>query len=406
MKSAIWEMIQTDIHAPAGFKASGVWCGIKPQREDLAVIFSEEESIASAFFTSNKVKAAPVKVSQEHLKRSRGRVRAIVANSGCANACTGPEGLHVAKATADCAAKLLRLDPREILVASTGVIGKLLDVAKIKEGLPRAVSSLSVEGFPQAAKAIMTTDTHPKTCAVTGRVDGKEVRIVGMAKGAGMINPCLATMFAFITSDVDITPRLLAKAFKQTVERTFNAISVDGDTSTNDTVVVIANGAAGNRKIAAEDKRFDYFCAGLQMVCEHLAKAIVRDGEGATKFVEVGVKKARNETQAKTIAKAIANSVLVKTALFGRDPNWGRIICAAGYSGAHFNPDVSDLYINSECVMRSGAACAFDLAKVQEQLKQPEVKIDLHLNQGRKEALVWTCDLSHDYINSNSDYTT
>lgn len=406
MGSGTWQEIQGEIPVPKGFKAAGGNGGFKKHGEDVALVVSERETNSIAVFTTNKVKAAPVLISQANLKKSQNKIRAIVANAGCANACTGKKGLEAATATAKLAAKALHIAPSQVLIASTGVIGKQLDLEKMKRGLQHAVETLSPWGLANAARAIMTTDIIPKIYALKGVLGGKEVMIAGIAKGSGMINPSLATMLSFIVTDMAINPKMMEVAFRQVVEKTFNSITVDGDTSTNDTVTLLANGGSGHRMITSEGPEFSFFTSGLLKVCERLAKSIVHDGEGATKFVEIRVKQARTHEEAKRMAKVIANSPLVKTAIYGGDVNWGRIICAAGYSGVEFDPNVVDLYINSDAVMKQGAAANFNLLKVREQLKQPTVQITLHLHQGRQEAVVWTCDLSHEYITINSSYTT
>ena len=406
MGSDTWQEIQGEVPAPKGFKASGIASGLKKHGEDLALIISDREAHCTALFTTNVVKAAPVLVSQAHLKRAQNKIRAIIANSGGANACTGKKGMEVADATTKLTAKALGIKANEVLVASTGVIGKLLDLERIKWGLPHVVSSLSPWGMPSAARAIMTTDVIPKVYALKSVVNGREVVITGIAKGAGMVNPSLATMLSFIVTDASINPKMLDRAVRECVEKTFNSLTIEGDTSTNDMIAVLANGGSGQKIISGEGAEFNHFANGLLRVCERLAKSIAHDGEGATKFVEIMVKQARTHEEAKQIAKAVANSPLVKTAIYGSDPNWGRIISAAGRAGVPFDPDLVDLFINSECVMRQGAAAHFNLAKVREEFKQRHLLISLHLHQGRQGATVWTCDLSHEYVTINSSYTT
>ncbi|MBI1748129.1 MAG: bifunctional glutamate N-acetyltransferase/amino-acid acetyltransferase ArgJ [Acidobacteria bacterium] len=406
MGSGTWHEIQGEIPAPKGFRASGVSSGFKKHGEDLALIVSEREAHCAALFTTNQVKAAPILVSQASLKKSQNNIRAILVNAGCANACTGKKGLEVALASAKLAAKELRVGASQVLPASTGVIGKLLDLEKMKRAIPFAVQSLSPWGLANAARAIMTTDIIPKIYSVKSLVAGREVTIAGIAKGSGMINPSLATMLSFIVTDAAINQKMLEMAFNRCVEKTFNSITVDGDTSTNDMAAIIANGGSGHRMISSESAEYDHFSSGLMKVCDRLARSIVHDGEGATRFVEVTIKQARSYLEAKQIAKAIANSPLVKTAVYGSDVNWGRIICAAGHSGVAFDPDLVDLYINKQCVMKRGAAHNFNLQKVREEFKQPHIQVSLFLHQGKQGASVWTCDLSHEYITINSTYTT
>lgn len=406
MGSDAWQEIQGEILAPKGFKAAGIGGGFKKHGEDLALIVSDKEAYCSALFTTNTVKAAPVLTSQSNLKKSQNKIRAIVANAGCANACTGKKGLEVASATAKLAAKELKIGAAQVLVASTGVIGKLLDWEKMKRGLPHAVEALSPWGLANAARAIMTTDIIPKIYALKSLIGGREVTIGGIAKGSGMINPAMATMLGFIVTDVAINQKMLDAAFRQCVEKTFNSITVDGDTSTNDMVSIMANGGSGHKMITGEGADYNHFVHGLLKVCERLAKSIVHDGEGATKFIEINIKQARSYEEAKRMAKAIANSPLVKTAVYGGDVNWGRLICAAGHSGVEFDPNLVDMFINSECVMKQGAACNFNLQRVREEFKQPQIQVTLYLHQGRQSVSVWTCDLSHEYITINSTYTT
>ena len=399
-----WQEKQGGVTLPRGFQASGVHCGIKKSRPDLALIISEKQAQAAGMFTSNLVKAAPVLVTMEHLKS--GVARAIVINSGNANACTGEKGLKDADAMASYVSSYLGIDVKEGLVASTGVIGKPLPMDNISKGITAAISNLSPGGSRDAAEAILTTDQTVKETALKGCISKVDVSIGGICKGSGMIHPDMATMLAFITTDVSITSAMLKKALVPSVKRSFNMISVDGDTSTNDMVLVMANGLAGNEIIDREGPDFNEFCLGLQEVMESLAKMIVRDGEGATKFIEIKVKHGKNVEEAGRIARTVGSSNLVKTAIFGADPNWGRILAAAGRAGVDFRPDLIDVYIGDICIVRSGEGVCFNEADVKNVLTKKDIKIVIDLNSGIGTACAWTCDLTYDYIKINADYTT
>lgn len=399
--------IEGGITAPKGFKAAGVHAGIKKTgKEDVGVIYSTVPAAAAAKFTTNKMAAAPVLVSREAV--SSGKIRAIVVNSGCANACTGDQGLIDAKTMAHTAAQALKLDNSEVLVASTGVIGVALPMDKITSGINKAVAALSDTGHETMLAAIMTTDTFEKTCAYEFTLGGKPCRIAGIAKGAGMIHPNMATMLSFITTDAAIEPAILNKALSQVVELSYNMISVDGDTSTNDMVAVLANGQAGNAPIIDENSQtYQEFYAALKAVCTELAQLIVRDGEGATKFLEINVVGAIDFADAKCAAMAIAKSPLVKTAFFGQDPNWGRILCAVGYSGAQTQPEKTSLAIGDLTIVVDGqAAVGFDTAKLKAIMAAKDIVITVSLGQGEAKATVWTCDFSYEYVKINGEYTT
>jgi len=400
--SADWRVVEGGVTAPQGYLASGVSAGIKKKGLDLAVVFSSQPASAAGVFTLNRVQAAPVLLSKENLKSSRGRVRAILINSGCANACTGEQGIKDSLISTRCLASHLKVGPAQILVASTGVIGSFLPVPKVLKGISAAVSALNSRGGSAAVRAIMTTDTCEKTIAVEGRVAGKTVRIGGMAKGAGMINPNMATMLAFVTTDVQVPPRELGKFLRRVADRTFNCLTVDGDTSTNDTVFALANGASNFAVIDGRSSSF--FERGLEMVCEELAKSIARDGEGAAKFVEILVQGATDFEAARKIAKTIANSPLVKTALYGEELNWGRILCAVGYSGIPFDPERILLNLNGIPVFRAGAPVNSARARAEKAIKGHDLLIEVDLSDGRSSARVWTCDLSHKYIDINASY--
>ncbi len=400
--TAGWHDIEGGVTAPQGYLASGVAAGIKKKGLDLAVLFSSRPTASAGVFTLNRVQAAPVLLSRENLKSARGRVRAVLINSGCANACTGERGMKDARLSARSLASHLNLEPVEVLVASTGVIGGFLPMAKMLKGISGAVSALNSMGGSAAAQAIMTTDTVEKSCAIEGRIGGKTVRIGGMAKGSGMIHPNMATMIAVITTDLRIAPRELGRCLRRVVDRTFNCLTVDGDTSTNDTVLVLANGAS--EAAAADGRALAFFEKGLLAVCETLARSIARDGEGATKFVEITVKGAADFESARKVAKTIAHSPLVKTALYGQELNWGRILAAVGYSGVPFDPDEAMLRLNGIPIFRNGSPVASTRSRAEEAMKEQDLQIEVDLGEGKASARVWTCDLSHEYVNINASY--
>ncbi|MFH1369232.1 MAG: bifunctional glutamate N-acetyltransferase/amino-acid acetyltransferase ArgJ [Elusimicrobiota bacterium] len=396
---------------PKGFVASGIHCGIakKRNKKDIAIFFSLYPAVASGMFTSNLVKAAPVLLSQKYLRNGK-NFRGIVANSGCANACTGRKGMDDAETVCEASAKLLKVESGEILAASTGVIGQFLPLARAQSGLKKlAVQVLKGRSSETAAvEAIMTTDTFPKVARREALIDKRRITIWGCAKGAGMIHPSMkpfhATMLSFIMTDASITPFALDKALNNAVEKSFNCVSVDGDTSTNDTVLALANGAALNRQISDKDKNLAVFEGALTGVCLELAKMVAADGEGATKFIEIEVKNADTEKTAKRIAETVATSPLVKTAVFGNDANWGRIMAAAGRSGAKINPDRIDVFFGKLMVARRGTAVKFSERKALRILKDKKVRITVDLHQGKKSAKYYTCDFSFDYVKENASY--
>ncbi len=403
-----WKPIEGSLATPRGFRAAAVAAGIKKVEDalDLALIFSDaRETTGAGMFTTNFVAAAPVVLSRRNLKESRGLIRAVVVNSGNANACTGRGGLRTAQETARAAAKMLALFPQQVLVASTGVIGLPLKLDLILKQLPVLKESLSVENASAVAQAIMTTDTFPKSCVLRTEMEGKAVHLAGVAKGAGMIHPRMATMLSFITTDLSLAPRVWRKMLRAAVEVTFNHITVDGDTSTNDSVVALASGLSG---VAVRPDTYSgaRFLAGLTELCQTLARMIVKDGEGAKKLVTIDVGGARTNADAERIARAIANSPLVKTALAGSDPNWGRIMCAAGYSGSRFDPSKVDIRVNDFVLCRRGLDARFDEVAAKRELDQKELTIRLNLHQGKAAARIWTCDLTHDYITINASYRT
>lgn len=397
------KVIKGGVTAPKGFKASGIACGIKKSgKKDLALIYSEVSANAAAVFTSNRVKAAPILLSQEHIKG--GKARAIVANSGCANACTGKQGIEDALVMANSVASLFNIDPRQVLVASTGSIGSRLPMRSILGCVRSLAKKVSVEGAEDAALAILTTDTRKKEIAVQVKVGGRPVTIGGIAKGSGMIAPNMATMFAFITTDTSIPSIQLKFLLKDAVNKSFNMTVVDKDTSTNDCVFLLANGMAKNRFLIGKDEKA--FKEALEFVCVHLAKEIARDGEGATKLIEVRVSGSRSLKDAKLAAKGIVGSDLVKSAIFGADPNFGRIMAALGYSGAEFDPDIVNVFIGGSQVVRAGVSVGFNQAAVRRYMKGSEVEITVMLGQGTHMATAWGCDLTYDYVKINAEYHT
>lgn len=394
--------ISGGVTAPAGYKAAGMHVGLKKVKPDLALLVSEKPAAAAAMYTTNLAKAAPLIVTEEHLAKG-GTLRAVVINSANANACTGEQGIADAVQMTALVAEEIGCQKEEVAVASTGVIGVNLPMDKLAAGIKNIVPLLG-EDSETAAKAIMTTDTFPKEVAAEFQIDDKTVRLGGMAKGSGMIHPNMATMLAFLTTDLAIERPLLEKALKAATAETFNMISVDGDTSTNDMVLVMANGLAGNTTIATEGEAYQIFFEALLEVTRELAKLIAKDGEGATKLVEIQVQGAESTDAARTIARSIACSNLVKTAIFGEDANWGRILCAAGYSGAEFLVDKVAIYLGNLKVADSGRGTDFSEEEAKKILSQKEVKITVDLGAGDCSATAWTCDLTYDYVKINASY--
>lgn len=398
------------ITVPKGFLASGVHSGVKKNRRDLAIIFSEKQAKAAAVFTNNVVKAAPLLVDIEHLKKADGAARAVVVNSGNANACTGEKGLEDAYRMAALGGEILGVPTEQVLVSSTGVIGVTLPMDKIEKGIKDACGALLQTGGREAAEGIITTDTVIKEDSVKIDLDGNDAAIGGIAKGSGMIHPNMATMLCFITTDAAINKELLKEALNEVNQDTFNMISVDGDTSTNDMVVVLANGEAKNPVIDKKDPLYDKFKYGLYTVCESLAKKIVWDGEGATKLLEVVVENAGTKEDARKAARKVTESNLVKTALFGEDANWGRVMMAVGNSGAAFNPERVDIFLESargrEQMMALGMGLNFSEEKAFELLQEKEVRIVIDFKDGDHSSTAWGCDLSYDYVKINADYRT
>lgn len=403
------KIIDGGVTAPKGFLACGGAVGIKEGIKDLAIVFSETPATAAACFTTNVVKAASVLRNMEIVKKG-GRVRGVVANSGNANACTGEEGLKANEKMAEILAKCAKVDKNEILTASTGVIGVPFPIDTIEKGIHQIFPLLGGERKDAllAAESIMTTDTYSKEAAVTVELGGKTVTIGAMAKGSGMIHPNMATMLSFITTDCAISKELLQKALSEDILLTYNMVSVDGDTSTNDTVMVLANGQAENETIETENEDYFKLKEALHFVNERLAKNLVRDGEGATKFIEINVSGAKTKEDAKCMAKSVVTSSLVKAAMFGEDANWGRVLCAMGYSGVSFDPLKVDIVYKSKkgsiLLMEEGKPIVFEEEKAASILREKEITVDITLREGQEGATAWGCDLSYDYVKINGDY--
>lgn len=388
-----------------GFTAAGVKAGIKKSGNlDVAAIYTKTQAVVAGTFTQNKVAAAPVYVSKEVV--ATGTAHAIVANAGCANACTGQQGLDDAHKMAQIAADELGVNADDVIVGSTGVIGVNLPMDKLEAGIKDAVANLSVDGSDNAGRAIITTDTHSKSVTCEFELSGKTVRMGAIAKGSGMIRPNMATMLCYITTDIAIDQALLQKAVSGCVEKSFNMISVDGDMSTNDMVIVLANGEANNAKITEENADYQIFFDKLMMLCTELAKQIAADGEGASKFLTINVKGAKSFADAKTVGMAIANSPLVKTAFFGEDPNWGRVICAVGYSGADMVPEKTVVKFGGITIFANGTGATYDEKALAHVMKEKDIVIDIELNMGQEDATVWSCDLSYEYVKINGEYHT
>ena len=410
--------IEGGVCAPKGFRAGGVHCGIKASsaKRDLALILADAPCTAAAVFTTNRVKAASVLVSREHL--ASGLCRAVIANSGNANACTGAEGLAAARRMAVLAGETFGFPPEQAAVASTGVIGVPLPIAAIEGGMAALADSLTPDaaGYEAALEAVMTTDTRKKGRALETKIGGARVCLGGMVKGSGMIHPNMATMLGFITTDAAISRELLDQALRRSVARSFNRLTVDGDTSTNDMVLVMASGAAGNPPIEQEGKDYEAFVKALDTLCVQLARAMARDGEGASRLLTVTVRGTLDEAAAETLAKSVASSSLVKAACFGADANWGRVLCALGYAGVPFDPEAVTVQFASAAgdllVCRKGVAVPFSEEKAREILLEEEIDILIDLESpsggpgGPGEAVVWGCDLTYEYVKINGDYRT
>ena len=373
--------------------------------KDVALIVTDTPAVAAGVFTKNSVTAAPVLVCREYL--SDGQAQAVIVNSGNANACTGEVGMANARRMASATAEQLGIDADLVLVSSTGVIGQQLPMDKIEDGIQTAANRLSTEGGGDAAEAIMTTDTHPKSVAVEVEIDGAPVRIGGIAKGSGMIAPNMATMLSYLTTDAQINAETLQTALSRVADDTYNLLTVDTDRSTNDTVLILATGRAGNTDIVeADGENYEVFCVGLQFVCTELVKMLARDGEGATKLVEVVVTHAKNRDDAEKTARAVAESPLVKTAVFANDANWGRIMMAIGKSGAEFDPYQVDVWLADYRLVKNGMDSGYDEDEATALFAQDPVRITINLRAGDTEITMWTCDYSYDYIRINADYRT
>ena len=404
------KVIEGGVTAAKGFQAANTAAGIKyKDRDDMALIFSEKPCKVAGTFTKNVVKAAPVKWDQQIVAKSP-FAQVVVVNAGIANACTGQEGMEYCRLTAQCASEALQIPQDAVLVASTGVIGMQLPMEKLTSGIKTMVPNLSamLEAGEAAAKAIMTTDTHKKEAAVTFTIGDKEVTIGGMSKGSGMIHPNMCTMLAFITTDAAISKELLQEALSEVVGDTYNMISVDGDTSTNDTCLVLANGMAENDEICEKGEAYDKFVEALFMVNESLAKMMAGDGEGATALFEVKVLGAKTKEEAVKLSKSVVTSSLTKAAIYGHDANWGRILCALGYSGVEFDPEKVDLYFESKNgklkIVENGVALAYSEEEATKILSADAVTTICDMKQGDAKATAWGCDLTHEYVTINADY--
>jgi len=401
--------IEGGVCAPDGFKAGGVHCGIRNNKgkNDLAMIVSERMCAAAAVYTSNKVKGAPIEVTKENI--SDGRARVLICNSGNANTCA-PGGMETALETCRITAEALGCSSRDVIIASTGVIGEKLDIAPFRSGIPELCRKLSPQGAAEAAEGILTTDTVKKEAAVEFSIGGKKCRMGGMAKGSGMIHPNMATMLCFITSDAAVSPDMLQQILSEDVKGSFNQLSIDGDTSTNDMVAVMASGAAGNPQITARGEEYDIFAQALRCVTENLVKKMAADGEGAGKLIEADVEGAPDMKTARAVSRSIISSSLFKAAMFGEDANWGRIICAIGYAQGSFSVGNIDIDMESSGgmipVCRGSTAVPFDEDRAAEILSKDEITVHVGMNQGCGRAKAWGCDLTHDYVTINGDYRT
>ena len=401
------KQIDGGITAVPGIRAAGIYAGIKKAADakDVALIVTDAPATAAGVFTKNSVTAAPVFVCREHL--TDGRAQAVIVNSGNANACTGEVGMANARRMAAATAEQLGIDADLVLVSSTGVIGQQLPMDKIENGIQTAASAISTEGGADAAEAIMTTDTYPKSVAVEIEISGVSVRIGGIAKGSGMIAPNMATMLSYLTTDAKINAEVLQAALNRVVDDTYNLLTVDTDRSTNDTVLILATGRAGNAEIVTADgDNYEAFCEGLLFVCTELVKMLARDGEGATKLVEVVVKHARNRDDAEKAARAVAESPLVKTAVFANDANWGRIMMAIGKSGAAFDPYQVGVWLADYQLVKDGMDAGYNEDEATALFAQDPVRITIDLRAGDAAVTMWTCDYSYDYIRINADYRT
>lgn len=405
------QKIKGSIVAPEGFLAAGIRTGVKRRRKDLAIIYTKKSATTAGVYTTNMVKAAPLLVTKDIVEKGT-PVNAIIINSGNANACTGGEGLTNSWQMAQKTQQVLNLPERSVLVASTGVIGVQLQMDKISDGIEEIVTQMgnNEQSALNAAEGIMTTDTFIKGIAYEFEISGKTVKIGAIAKGSGMIHPNMGTMLGFITTDAVISKDMLQKALSDSTKNTYNMISIDGDTSTNDMVIILANGEAKNKPIEAEGEDYKTFAKALDMVNKHLAKQIVLDGEGATKFLEVKIIGAYDENSARILAKSVITSNLVKTAFFGEDANWGRILAALGYSGVEFNPDNVSIEFSagdsSMFLMKDGLPVDFSEDDAHELLKNKEITVNVYMKEGEAQAAAWGCDLTYEYVRINGEYRT
>ena len=403
------KMIEGGVTAAQGFVAGGIHCGVRKNKSkpDLAMIYSEKPCAAAAVYTQNLVKGAPILVTQKNI--ADGAAKAVICNSGNANTCNA-DGEEKAQTMCDLTAQALSIDPQDVVVASTGVIGQVLPIEPIQAGIPELVKALSADGSHAAATAIMTTDTIAKEAAAEVEIGGKTVKVGGISKGSGMIHPNMATMLCFVTTDCAISPAMLDKAIHQVTEKTFNMISVDGDTSTNDTFAILANGAAGNPEITAPGPDYDAFAQALEAVCRQLSKLMAGDGEGATKLLICRVDGAADLSMARTVSKSVICSTLFKAAMFGADANWGRVLCAIGYSGAAVDVNKIDVSFRSAKgqvdVCQNGAGIPFSEEEASQVLSEHEIEILVHLHLGEASAEAYGCDLTYDYVKINGDYRT
>ena len=403
------KMIEGGVTAAQGFVAGGIHCGVRKNKSkpDLAMIYSEKPCAAAAVYTQNLVKGAPILVTQKNI--ADGAAKAVICNSGNANTCNA-DGEEKAQAMCDLTAQALGIAPQDVVVASTGVIGQVLPIEPIQAGIPELVKALSADGSHAAATAIMTTDTIAKEAAAEAEIGGKTVKVGGISKGSGMIHPNMATMLCFVTTDCAISPAMLDKAIHQVTEKTFNMISVDEDTSTNDTFAILANGAAGNPEITAPGPDYDAFAEALEAVCRQLSKLMAGDGEGATKLLVCRVDGAMDLSMARTVSKSVICSTLFKAAMFGADANWGRVLCAIGYSGAAVDVNKIDVSFRSAKgqvdVCQNGAGIPFSEEEASQVLSEHEIEILVHLHLGEASAEAYGCDLTYDYVKINGDYRT
>lgn len=397
------EIIEGAIDSPKGFHADGKFAGLKRKRKDIGWIVSEVPASAAAVYTTNIIQAAPIAVTKASIQQD-GTLQAIIVNSGNANACTGKQGTEDAKTMRRLTAERLQLSETDVAVASTGIIGETLPMEKITTGIK--MLETNVQNGKAFQQAILTTDTFEKTITCKAVIDGNEVTMSGVSKGSGMIHPNMATMLAFITTDAAISPLLLQQLLKRKVDQTFNQITVDGDTSTNDMVIVMANGMSGAAEIFPNTEAYEIFTDMFHTICEFLAKQIARDGEGATKLIEINVKGATNSEDARMIAKKIVSSSLVKTAIFGGDANWGRIICAIGYSGGRITPDNITIKIGDTMILQQSEPVEFSQAEVDLYLRREHIVVDVNLHIGIASGTAWGCDLSYEYVKINACYHT